>query len=565
MREKQDTEKDFQGLTLTDLLSDDISLRYKLDQESDFYRAWAEFVKIWYEWGEINHLQPITDFKEQTQLYLDAQKPVNKKVFEKAFAQWGAKNPQELSGEEISELVSRITEEMTLGTNETLHKKGIIAPFEHFRITVNSETFEPERYDSALDTNKASQQRVLGYVNALYKIPNGSSISWKSFRDYFEGRISAEDEESLKLTTNPDLVIGTSKLFAHQTLFIANRTAERREQLRIRRNGRPELMEAHSRLDLPRGVNRPDATELLETMQKTLLKHKEEAASLLKTHMYLTDRAYREGGDNPMFSVNMDDLLDVKGYARRSNGTFQASTYREEWGRIATLAGCWLEVNRVTETNKRGKDTILVDETPYWEVRARRRVREGEHVGFEAILLEDPSAPIVKQLVMQPGLWWAISERGSMNFHLPYEVLALPTDGRGNEVNRMAVQLAATLALWVRSSQQKHAGTAICYSVGALLEASGIKTQAEFLEEDSKTSKRLRVYLAGELDTPGGALKRLADLKAFDVAIAEEDKFWAVGRAWQNSFWDAKLQVDIPDLGIRKQLSSKVKRHTKSK
>ena len=350
-----------------------------------------------------------------------------------------------------------------------------------------------------------------------------------------------------------DVVLITSKLAGHMNGFITSGEERRAEQLQVRRSSRLEDVRARSRLDLPKGTERPDTIELLEKMHKTLLRHKEESASLLKTHLYLVDRAYKRGGDSPTFTVAMDELLKAKGYIRRADGGFQANTYREEWGRIAALAGCWLELQRVREKNKRGREETLIDETPYWEVRARRRLEEGEALGLEPVLLEDPNAPIIKAVVIQPGLWWNFSDRGTMNYHLPYEVLALPTDGKGNETQRIAVQLAATLALWVRSSQQQHAGGECAYSVGALLEASGVKTRLEFEGERIDSVKRLRKYLAGTPDEPDGALHHLTSLGAFDIRIRDEDEFWAAGRGWQTRFWESQLTVKIPNLGIKKR------------
>lgn len=356
------------------------------------------------------------------------------------------------------------------------------------------------------------------------------------------------------------MVVATSKLAGHLNGFIVSRKENHIEELQARRNGHPELVRAYSRLDLPKGIQRPSTTELLEKMHKTLLKRKEESASLLKTHLYLVDRAYKRGGDSPTFTVNMDELLEAKGYTRRADGSFQASTYREEWGRIATLAGCWLELRRVKEKNKRGKEETFVDETPYWDVRARRRLEEGEALGLEVILLEDPEAPIIKAVVIQPGLWWGISDRGTMNFHLPHEVLTLPTDGKGNETQRMAVQIAATLALWVRSAQNQHAGKEWSYGVGTLLEASGVRTRLEFDGMNRVEVGRLRKYLAGTPDEPGGVIQHLVSLGAFDIRIRDEEAFWASGRGWQTRFWESQLTVKIPDLKIKKLGKPRTKR-----
>jgi len=550
-------EKSFQGLHVEDFL-DDASPEDESEGQHAARRRWRQLLELWYEWGQKYSLEAIPDFKEQSRIYLDAEESVSHEIFSRTFGELFSEGAENLAAEKILEVAMEYDQELRLSTGEVLHEWGYMIPFEYYRMFVNAKTFEPEKFDS----NKKSQdvKSVPAFAKALYVVPSGSDLDWKSFRDFYQSAVGLGSAEYSKLIDDPDLVVGTSKIFAHLTSFISNnRTEELSEVLQIRKYGRKEWLKARSRLDLPPGIRRPDATKLLATMQKTLLKHKEEAASLLKTHMYLTDLAYKTGGDNPTFVVEMDKLLETKGYTRRENGTFQASTLREEWSRIVTLSGCWLEINKVVANDNKG---ILVDETPYWEVRARRRVREGEQVGLESVLLEDPSSPVIRQALIQPGLWWAISERGTMNFHLPYQVLALPTDGKGNETNRVAVQIAATLALWVRSSQLRHAGKFLLYSVGKLLEVSGIKTKKEFEQESNQKAKRLRKYLAGTPDDSYSAIKHLTDLGAFDITIADEEEFWASGKGWQERFWNAKLKVKIPNLAIKKskrKYSSRIK------
>lgn len=553
--------KDFQGVGPEDFFVEDEKLREKSGSARTAYRGWGELLQHWYAWCENHSLEPITDFREQTRLFVEAEDEARARASQIVFGNIPDDGLKKLTDDEKFELLVKHNQETERQTNEVLKERGYITLFEQFTLTVNPETLEVEKQEPF---KRPAQRNVPMYAKALYRPPKQSALTWQDFYNHYVKLLRTEgggfsDHAELQAV---DMIVATSKLAGHLNGFIVNRSDNFVEELQARRNGRFESVRARSRLDLPRGAERPSTTELLEKMHKTLLKHKEESASLLKTHLYLVDLAYKRGGDSPTFTVNMDSLLEAKGYTRRADGSFQASTYREEWGRIATLAGCWLELRRVKEKNKRGKEETFIDETPYWEVRARRRLEEGEALGLETILLEDPSAPIIKAVVIQPGLWWGVSDRGAMNFHLPREVLALPTDGKGNETQRMAVQLAATLALWVRASQNQHAGRECAYSVGALLEASGVKTRLEFEAMHRKDAARLRKYLAGEVgeDEPSGALHHLTVSGAFVIRTRDEEEFWASGRGWQIRFWESRLTVEIPDMGIKKLEKPQVKR-----
>jgi hypothetical protein len=352
-------------------------------------------------------------------------------------------------------------------------------------------------------------------------------------------------------------VLGTSKILGHQQKYLTSGKETFMETFDIKAGGRRTL-QARSRLGLPQDVERPSSNELLEQMHKTLLRHKVRATSLLKTHLYLFDRAWARGGSDPLVTVYLDDLLEAKGYKRRADGGFHPDTYREEWARIATLAGCWLEVRRIKEQNGRGGEEVYIDETPYWRVEARRRLEGGDALGLQPILFGDPDAPIIKAALIRPGVWWGMSRVGEEYIHIPRALLALPTDGKGNETERIAVQIAATLALWARAGQKAHAGQAVSYSVGRLLDVAGIKTRAEFEQMGRKDVQRLRTYLAGAEgdDKPRGAINLLSRLNVFDIDIRDETAFWANGRGWRDRFWEAHLNVQIPNLGIH----SKAKR-----
>lgn len=346
------------------------------------------------------------------------------------------------------------------------------------------------------------------------------------------------------------LTVGTSSLLAHQHRYLASKKPTLAEPIRVRRSGKPVELAVRSSLELPRGVTMPSAEDVLQRMQSTLLKRKANGASLLKTHLYLIDRAYRAGGEEPRFEVLLDDLLEAKGYKRQSYGDFDASTYREEYGRIVTLGASWITLWEVKGKDKRRER--YVDQTPYWDLRARRKLEDGDSLGLQPVLLAQPFAPIIKAVLMEPGLWWRASRMGAERIEIPRAILALPTDGKGNEAERIAVQLAATLAIWIRASQFRHAGKACKYSVGALLEASGVTTHSEFMNKHVEQAKRLRRYLASE-DGTAGALATLREVGAFNIDIADEKMFWASGRGWMTKFWEAHLAVKIQDLGIKRR------------
>lgn len=353
-----------------------------------------------------------------------------------------------------------------------------------------------------------------------------------------------------------EFVIGTSQVLGFQNSFLTSKTERLNRDLQIRTGSKTQLLRARSWLGMPDGFDVPDSAELLEEMQQTLIKYKvqAEAASLLKTHLYLVDKARMTGGPNPVMTIHLEELLEAKGYKRRQDEGFQAKTFREEYTRLATLTACWLEVGRVTEKKGRKTETYI-DETPYWHIEARRRLTEGDTMGGQqALLITSPDLPIVKTVLIRPGLWWGMSDIGKKYLSMPRELLALPTDGQGNKTERIAVQIAATLAIWVRSSQQQHAGGTVRYKVSKLFEAAGVLSPEDYKTIDRKELARLRSYLAGAQDDrePQGAISILGRVNAFNINIDNDDEFWASGRGWQDRFWTSYLRVHVPDLEIQK-------------
>jgi len=124
----------------------------------------------------------------------------------------------------------------------------------------------------------------------------------------------------------------------------------------------------------------------------------------------------------------------------------------------------------------------------------------------------------------------------------------LKTYGRGNERERMALLIATYLATYVRTNHGKSAEKWKGVSVGTLLEGSTIATREEFFKLAKHPAKRLRNYL---FDQEGeGALQILTDLGAFSIDVRDWNDFYATGRGWRERFWEASVQVFIPDLGF---------------
>ncbi|HEY9723563.1 MAG TPA: hypothetical protein V6D47_16245, partial [Oscillatoriaceae cyanobacterium] len=146
-----------------------------------------------------------------------------------------------------------------------------------------------------------------------------------------------------------------------------------------------------------------------------------------------------------------------------------------------------------------------------------------------------------------PGPWWEAIELPNYRLALPRELFALPLDGQGNQVNRVALQLAAELAVWERA-EMKHGPRTLYRSVGALLEKAMLADRAQLVEDSARrlnTPKRLREYLAGDGFPDQGAFAHLRTLGRFEIDIKDEAAFWASGRGWVERFWEARLQIGV--------------------
>ena len=302
------------------------------------------------------------------------------------------------------------------------------------------------------------------------------------------------------------------------------------------------------------GFRSPDVTfsnqdEVLMSIQKNLLSWKQKSAALLKLHLDLTNAAYEAGGDEPEFIYRLSDALDRQGYARHDqrrghhNETMQGIRERLEA----------LYSHRVTAWKVKNEETgeTLFSKTPYWIVEEFLYVRQ-DPIPFKTTpnlaRLEDGDPYIAVRI--KPGNWWRYADMKDQRIPVPASILKLPTDGNGNERQRMALLLATYLAMHVRRNQKDHAGKSVRIRTGTLLEQSGYVTKRGFLDMKARDAARTREYLNDLND--GGALPLLRELRAFDVMIRDEADFFASGRGWKERFWAAMLEVSVPDLGLPK-------------
>lgn len=125
-----------------------------------------------------------------------------------------------------------------------------------------------------------------------------------------------------------------------------------------------------------------------------------------------------------------------------------------------------------------------------------------------------------------------------------------------------ALLIATYLATYVRTNQKGHAGKRKAIGVGTLLEKSGITTRDGLLAMTSTQARLFRKYL---LDEDGeGALAIIHALGAFDINLRRRrdwSDFYDRRRGWRELFWEAQIDVLIPDLGFaRKQLKAGTRR-----
>ena len=288
--------------------------------------------------------------------------------------------------------------------------------------------------------------------------------------------------------------------------------------------------------------------DVLDRIQKSLLEVKKYGAALLKLHLDLTSAAYTTGGQLPAFRYGFAEALERQGYAKSdARRGFHNETMRGFRERIAAL-----QLHTVQAwTEKRGTKEYLT-KTPYWIVEAYHYSKqEALDLDIVPVLMRTGETTAYTAVTIRPGLWWATTEMHRYRIEVPRNILALPTDGSGNERERMALLLATFLAVHVRRNQKHSAGRSVRVRAGTLLQEAGIVDEQTFMHEHGTAAARRRDYLH-DLDDQG-ALPILRNLGAFDVTIRDEADFFATGRGWKERFWSAMLDVQVPDLGVTKK------------
>lgn len=343
-----------------------------------------------------------------------------------------------------------------------------------------------------------------------------------------------------------DIVFPTSKLHGHMNKHVMNRqwlTLDHAVKTRLESKAEKQYR-MRSEMKLPDGAEAVHTEEMMQRMASTLLEKKRNGAALLKTQLDLINEAYSSGGPHPTFRYNYESALGRLGYERLSEGYFHPNTVREHHTRVVTLCAQWLSIFEATNED----DEAYIDEVPYWTLQARRRVRSGDSLGDQIVLITQKNFDLVKEVTIQPGIWWKFADIGTKRLHLPPELLKLPTHGKGHERERMALQLAAVLAIYARAGQKQHAGTWRPYSIGNLLESASIVSRHEFMAAHAEQAKRWRKYLVGPEDD--GAIHVLETTGAFEFRIPDSDALHASGRGWKEAFWDAHIELKVPDLQL---------------
>lgn len=288
--------------------------------------------------------------------------------------------------------------------------------------------------------------------------------------------------------------------------------------------------------------------DVLTSIQKKLLEEKRHSAALLKLNLDLTNCAYNASGELPVFEYNFAEALERMGYAKNSGRRgFHNETMRALRERLITL-----QSHRVAAWHTKRGNREYLEATPYWIVETYR-YNSQEPLGLvdlTSTLLRMEDTTAYTGVTIRPGLWWATTNMKQYRFSIPESVLQLPTDGNGNERERMALLLAAYLAIHVRRNQHRNAGKSVSIRAGTLLEQGGIVTEADFFAAHSTVATRIRDRLHDLEDQ--GAIPLLRELGAFNVWIRDEADFFATNRGWRERFWNATLEVEVPDLGIPK-------------
>lgn len=422
--------------------------------------------------------------------------------------------------------------------------------------------FEREQGDALTDLSDAEYNRLLNEAQAKYRPEHAPSLYFNAAQDIARARLeglkaggATLDQIVELLNPTPDTVLnlGTHPIGREMQRGLIRPTLDPTDQIvRIKEGGKNFELKVRTGVSLEALAGKRASFErqedVLENIQRSLLEVKKHGAALLKLHLDLTSRAYEVGGELPIFDYNFADALDRLGYSRHEKRRgYDAGTMQGLRERIITLqshqVAAW-------HTKRGAKETLT--KTPYWIVEAyhysKQEMLDFAEVDLVPNLLRQQNATAYTGVIIRPGLWWATTQMNHYRIEVPRALLQLPTDGNGNERERMALLIATFLAVHVRRNQRKNAGKSIPIRAGVLLEESGITTRSAFLEQHGTVAGRQRDYLE---DTDGtGALQILRDLRAFDLTIRDESDYFATGRGWRDRFWDAMLEVEVPDLGI---------------
>ena len=418
--------------------------------------------------------------------------------------------------------------------------------------------FEHEQGDALADLDEAEYDRRFSEAFDAHYSDHGSAVVHLAAQDIARARLESlkASEATLDqivelLNPTPDTVLnlGTHPIGREMQRGLIRPTLDPHDTpVKVREGGSAKLLKVRTSVSLDNLAGTNARFELqedvLENIQRNLLEVKKHGAALLKLHLDLTSRAYEAGGELPVFRYSFADALDRLGYVKNTDRrAYHRDAMQALRKRLATLTGHYVAA---WETSRNGKE-YLVD-TPYWIVQGLERSKQ-ESLGLLPNLLNEENAVAYHYAYIQPGLWWPATRMSHYRIEVPRALLRLPTDGNGNERERMALLLATYLAVHVRVNQRHHAGERVPITAGKLLEKSGITSWSEFSTQHGTVASRQRDYLE-HTSTGTGALQILRDLRAFDVNIRDEDDFFSSGRGWRERFWNAMLEVEVPDLGI---------------
>lgn len=327
---------------------------------------------------------------------------------------------------------------------------------------------------------------------------------------------------------NDDYIrVQTSPIAAHMSSFMLLPLESYSDTKETTQNGKTQ------RISMQSSVEVRNAEEMAQNIFNGILKRKgSQSTHLLKLHLDLSNQAARKGGENPVIWYDIHEAAARMGYSKiPGRDSYDQKTLREIYERIKALESFHIAIGKVGT----GKSAIHFV-APYWQrgvlgIEEKDIPLEEDGTLRDAgEVLQSKKAPVPRVIQIQPGQWWA--ELNHTQFlSIPAEVLKLPIDGRGNERNRMAVEICATLAVWERAgasyspSQTK--------TVGAILESANITTLEE-LKADKNADRVRENFLA--------AMETVRKVGGFDVEYMDAGA-GATGRGWHLRFWESRIRL----------------------